>query len=365
MTLLFVGGGTLGPVTPLLATAKCLARIQPGATFVWIGTERGPERELVTSAGMQFHALPDVKFPRYASLDWFRLPFAWMRVRRMADTLLKQIKPSAVITMGGYTAVPVVFSAAKMHIPCFAHQLDLVPGLTNKLIAKKCASVTTSFEYEQPPFGSAVSDEPLVTPTRFSFEGALQKDVATKAFALDTEKPIVLIFGGGTGSLALNAMVEHTRKAWLEFAQVIHVTGLGKEGATAKRRALKGYAVRSLLNEEEMLQAYSAADIVVSRAGVGTLSEIAALKKASILIPLPDSPQNANAKAFEEQGSALVMDQEEPAFEENLLASARLLLKDTEERQRMGERAHDFFPTDDGKAFAEKILAVLEKPTAE
>ncbi|HEU0051051.1 MAG TPA: UDP-N-acetylglucosamine--N-acetylmuramyl-(pentapeptide) pyrophosphoryl-undecaprenol N-acetylglucosamine transferase [Patescibacteria group bacterium] len=357
MNFLFVGGGTLGPVTPLLAVAKALSDRQNGSRFFWIGTPNGPERLLVEKKGMTFFALPVTKVPRYPSLLWIKLPFAMIAARKRAKKILRQIKPRAVITVGGFTAVPVIFEAKKMGIPCFTHQLDLVPGLANKKIASKCQSVTTSFEYERGPFGEWVSDERIATPVRFSLERLPSKIKASAAFGFDPHRKIVLVFGGGTGAQTLNECMDRTRAEWLKFCQILHITGEGK--GTSDPHSLKGYVTKPFLGEN-MDDAYAAADLVICRSGIGALSEIAALKKAVILVPIPHSHQEANAHAFEERGAAVVVPQTLKNFDQEILATAKLLLSDERARKTMGERANLFFPTDDGSALATRILTCLK-----
>jgi len=353
MKLLFVGGGSLGPVTPLLAVARTLRKHRE-IKCVWVGTPEGPEVSLIKAEKIPFFTLTSVKWPRYFSLGWFTLPFRWFAVRRSARRLVRDLRPDGVVSMGGFTALPVIRAAARAGIPCFTHQLDYQPGLTNRLLARACISVTTSFEYQERPFGERVCDEPIPTPVRFSLKDVPSRETAAHALGLNPRRPIVFIYGGGQGAQALNEHVARRLDAWLTFAQVIHVTGLGKAPAARKKRA--GYVTRPLLNSEEMLQAHALADIEILRGGIGSLSEVAALKKAAFVVPMPDSHQEANAHAFEEQGAALVFDQRSPTFDDDLVSSAQLLLDDAKERGEMGERANAFFPTDVGLALAERIL---------
>jgi UDP-N-acetylglucosamine--N-acetylmuramyl-(pentapeptide) pyrophosphoryl-undecaprenol N-acetylglucosamine transferase len=360
MNILFVGGGSLGPVTPLLATAKALRRLAPKARFSWIGTPSGPERAFVEEQEIPFYALRVVKIPRYPSFAWLALPFNWMRVMMDARRLIDHLKPDVVVGAGGFTSVPVMTFASRRGIPCATHQLDLAPGLANRQVAKLCKSVTTSFEYERGPFGRNIDDERIATPTRFRPEELPSQKKAAASFGFSGDKPIVLVIGGGTGSKALNEMVWRSLGEWVKIADVLHVTGLGKNEKTEKRR---GYVVREVLLEKEAQLAYAAADLLVSRGGLGTLSEAtAALAKPTIAVPIPGAvDQSANVRAFEEQGALIVVLQEDPAFDKILLETASLLLHDKEGMKAMGEKAHMFLPTDDGTELAKKILGIIKK----
>lgn len=360
MKIVFVGGGSLGPVTPLLATAKALKKQLHHIECAWIGTPHGPERALVEAESIPFFSLPVLKWPRYVSLSWVSFPWRFWLVRRETKRLLHTLRPEAVVSAGGFTATPVIQGAAKMGVPCFAHQLDLEPGLSNRLVARLCVSVTTSFEYATRPFGDRVCDEPLPTPVRYRLKDSPSRSRAARAFGFDPHAPIVLVYGGGQGAQVLNDALESRLQEWLAFTQVLHLTGHGKADHL-KTRERRGYVVRSLLNDREMELAHAAADVEIVRGGIGGLSEIAALKKAAIIVPIPESHQEANARAFEEQGAALVFDQRHATFAEDLLSAARLLLHDRKEREAMGERAHRFFSTGDGTAFAKRILQELHR----
>jgi UDP-N-acetylglucosamine--N-acetylmuramyl-(pentapeptide) pyrophosphoryl-undecaprenol N-acetylglucosamine transferase len=208
-------------------------------------------------------------------LVWFSFPFRLLQALRSASNLLKKIKPAAVVSMGGFTAWPIVSLAVARGIPCFTHQLDLEPGLTNRLIARHCQSVTTSFEYELGPFGDRVADTQLATPVRYELKDLPSRAQAIHHFGLDPARPVIFIHGGGQGSSALNKCLERTLKDWLSWTQIIHLTGVGKAHGMKK---LKGYVVHELFQASDMLSAHAAADLEICRGGIGTLSEAAGFK---------------------------------------------------------------------------------------
>lgn len=356
--LLCTGGGTLGPVTPLLAMVQAARRLDSGVEVCWIGTPDGPERALIEAEGIRFFPLPVAKLPRYPSLQWLAFPWNWYRARREAGRLLDQIRPDVVVTAGGFTAVPVIFAARKRRIPAAMHQLDLKPGLANRRVAPYCQSITTSFEYERPPFATELADERIPTPTRFRLEDLPTRTAAARVFGLDPRRPIVLVFGGGTGAQALNTCLEQTQDEWLKMTQIIHLTGKGKHTAGLKEK--KGYVIREFL-QAEMVDAYAAADLVISRAGFATLAEMtAALAKPTIVVPLPGTEQELNAQAFEEHGGLIVIDQGRRDFASELLEVVKLLLNDQDARTEMGLAAQQFLPTDDGTVFAKRVFRLLK-----
>lgn len=357
-TIAFVGGGTLGPVTPLIAVAKAIAKwkMENGKMeFVWFGTANGPERAVVEAEGFRFIPITVAKLPRHLSLKLLTFPFDLRQSRLESRKALLELKPNVVVTAGGFTGVPVVKEAAKLGIPCVMHQLDKVPGLSNRAIAKLCTSVTTSFAYDKSPFGSVASDR-IATPVRFLTTDLPTRKDACQRFGFDAQKPVVVIIGGGTGASSLNKAVNARLDKWLAFTQVLHVTGKGKIGARADR---PGYVVREFLDVNGMKDAYAVADFVVTRAGIGALSEIASLSKPSMIIPIPGNQQEENARAFHRAKAGYYFKQDQEDFSGVLVGIVKQTLMDKAQCTQMGEAAHAFFPTDDGTALAERIMKMI------
>lgn len=354
-TILFTGGGSLGPVTPLLAVAARLREKKKDLRMGWAGTDSGPERALVEATGITFATIPTAKLPRYVSHKLLTAPLDYLRARRAAARLLDAWAPRVVVSAGGFTAVPVIAEAYPRHIPCIAHQLDYTPGMANRMVARHCRYVTTSFEYPIAPFHTHGVMYRVPTPTRFtSFDLPPQKE-ARKAFNLDPDRPTLLIMGGGQGAQVFNDAAPRIHASLPNNTQVIHITGKGKAATAAQDT--KDYVVRELLDEQEMKNAYAAADVIISRAGIGAISECAALQKAAILIPLPASPQEQNAA---ELGDAVItIHQSNPEWHQQGATMAAGLLADTQERTRLGRALHHAFPTDHGDALANLIISIL------
>jgi UDP-N-acetylglucosamine--N-acetylmuramyl-(pentapeptide) pyrophosphoryl-undecaprenol N-acetylglucosamine transferase len=352
MKVLFAGGGTLGPVTPLLAVAQAWKKQDPGMSFVWAGTPQGPECAIVERENIPFFAIPVARFPRYFSLEWFRLPFVFLMAFWKSWFLLSRQKPDVIACAGGYTSVPVVIAGWFKGIPAWIHQPDLLPLLTNRLLAPFAKRITVAWPETANAFPS---DKTFVlgNPVRPEVqEGSVKK--AVEMFSLDASLPTVLVLGGGGGSQWINRMMEELVPRLLTCAQVIHQTGKGKE---VKRPEAFGerYHVRELLTEE-FPHALAVADFVLCRAGMGTLTELAACRKPAILIPLPDSPQEANAKKAQEIGGALRVNQK-TATVADLWQAIKVLLDDQEQRQRLGERWGKLFATD----VAQKMIEMLQE----
>lgn len=295
---LLTGGGTAGSVTPLLAIAETLKKDRPELQLTWLGTVGGPEKDLVKEAGIDFKAISSGKLRRYWSIenfiDLFKIFFGFLE----ALFFIYQNKPKLVVSAGSFVSVPVVWAARLFRVPVVIEQLDYRPGLANKLMSLAANEVLVTFEKSCLDYGSKAVW--LGAPIREKFY-QVDKKVQTP-WHFSQEKPVVLIFGGGTGAAGINRLVDDQLNEITKLANVIHLTGRGK-GETESRR---DYYRTDFLEQKLMFAAYHEAHLVVARAGLGTLIELAAFKKSSLIIPMPNSHQLDNAKVIEEADAAVV-----------------------------------------------------------
>ncbi len=301
--ILFTGGGTLGPVTPLLAVAEAVRVHVPDAELSWIGTMTGPERALVESAGIPFFVVRSGKLRRYFSLrnisDIFNIKIGFFQSLR----LLRRLRPDAVISAGGFVAVPVIWAAWFLRIPVHIHAQDIRPGLANLLSLPVARSVSVAFA---PSLKDFERHRPVLTgnPVRRTVLSG-SRDTARELFGLEHDVPTLLVLGGGTGAAGLNALVRAATPELGVSMQVLHITGKGKGDTTFSHP--RYHAVEFLT--DAMAHAYAAADLVVTRAGIGTLSELAALAKPAVIVPMPRSHQEENAAHFSAAGAAITLDE--------------------------------------------------------
>lgn len=291
--VLLTGGGTLGPVVPLLALVPELRAQDVEIEFV--GTPDGPERQPVEQAGLKFHSLQAPRLRRFWSVHNLTIPFSLIRGLGQASRLLHQLKPQVIVSAGGFVSVPLVWMGRLKGIPAVIHQQDLRPGLANRLMQRHAKIITVAFESSQNDFPKSKRVEWIGNPVR-------DLTPITHSLQLDSNFSTVLVFGGGTGAQALNQLVS---KQLCEVANVIHLTGAGKTGPNIHHPRYHPFEFLG----NEMPEALAAADVVVCRAGLGTISELAALKKVALIIPLPSSHQEDNASWLEAHDAAVVFEQ--------------------------------------------------------
>jgi len=305
-TVILTGGGTAGHVTPALALVPELKKRFDKIVFIGAG---GIEKRLAENAGLPFFAVTCGKLDRSKILNNFKTPFLLAKGIKEATEILRDLKPSAVFSKGGFAAMPTCFAAKKLGIPVVCHESDFSLGLANRMTKKFASEVVTSFvETKGGVFlGNPVREEIL--------KG--DRTRAMKTYPIDPTKKTVLIFGGSLGAAAINNVVYKSLPILTKKYNVLHISG--KSGDFSVKA--KNYFQIEFTNA--INDCYALCDVVVSRGGANALSEIAALGKRCIVIPLPKGAsrgdQEDNAKSYAKRGFVTVLLQED-LFVESLCA---------------------------------------------
>ena len=290
--ILLTGGGSAGHVMPNIALVPDL---QKNFDLTYMGTG-GIEKGIVQRAGLPFYQIDCPKLVRGSIRENLTLPLRLFKSVRAAKKGLKIIRPDAVFSKGGYVSLPVAIAAKKLKIPVVSHESDLEAGLANKLIARYSEAVLTSF----PETAERVKHGKYAgAPIRRELFTAERAQSLSK-YGFDGTKPVLLIFGGGSGSAAINADVRRNLLALCRTYDLLHICGKGNQ----IQSNVKNY--RQLDFEPDMGAAYAAADLVICRAGSNTLFEIIALRKRAVVIPLANKrsrgDQIQNAEYFRARG---------------------------------------------------------------
>lgn len=341
MRILLSGGGTLGPVTPLLALAE---HLKEGDDFLWIGTADGPERSLVEAAGIRFASVPAGKIRRYSDVRNVTDPFKNVAGTAAALSLIGEFTPDVHVTAGGFVSVPVAAAGKMKGVPLIVHQQDIEPIRSNLLMARVAAAVTASCTGAAEAFARWKPDV-VGNPVR-----KFLRDAAARP-SLRVTPPTVLVLGGGTGALGLNRRINAALDRLTKFCQIVHVTG-GKEAEGERSRYRPVPFMKA-----ELAEAYRSADLVISRAGFGTLSELAVFKKPTLLVPLPDSPQEKNARYVVGQNAAELL-AERACTVQLLTRVVRKLLEDADQQKLLGENLRATLGDGDPEPLAKVVRGV-------
>ncbi len=356
-TILFVGGGSLGHVVPSMAVAEQIRCLHPSARMVFVCAKRADEMQMLERAGHTFSVLRAP--PSSLSLASLFFPIAFVRACLCARKILQREKPTVIFSKGGYVSVPMCVVAWLQKIPIVHHESDSVLSLSSRLISRLATVVCAGFPQTIWPEG--VKRKVVVTghPVRAEIaSGSVSAGQRITGFS--GRRSVVLIIGGSQGSVALNQAVAKALPSLLDLADIIHLTGKGKMNAVHHAR----YFVRPSMSEE-LPHLYALADIVVSRAGAGVLSELAVLQKAVLTVPLAGvahDHQVCNAKILETKGALELLPQERihllPEVLKNLLGHRKRLLA-------LGKALHACFPVDAAKRIALLLLAEVQRARIE
>ena len=307
-TIVMTGGGTAGHVTPNLALVPYLK--QEGYEIFYIGSYNGIEKKMVENAGITYYGISSGKLRRYHDWKNFTDPFRVIKGFSEANQLLKHLKPDVVFSKGGFVSVPVVMAAGRQHIPAIIHESDMTPGLANKLAipfaTKVCCNFPETMKYL--PNGKAVHTGSPIRQELFSGN----KEAGLSFCGFNNEKPVMLIMGGSIGSRFINNAVWESLDTLLEKFQIVHLVGKGNINKELEGKA--GYQQYEFISEQ-LNDIFAMTDLMISRAGANSISEILALKIPNILIPLSAKAsrgdQILNAESYEKQGFSTVLQEED------------------------------------------------------
>lgn len=358
--IMLSGGGSGGPVTPLLEIAKELKRTKSNLDFVFVGTENGPEKKMLEDfASIPFISLPAGKYRRYFSFNNFFDIFNIILAFFKSFALLRRERPDIIISAGSFSSVPLVYASIFFRIPVLIHQQDVRAGLANKLMAPWAKVVTAVFEKTLADYGpkAILTGNPItVTNETEVFDENLSP-------LFSGELPLVLIMGGGTGAIAINNLVLEAKDELLKFCNVIHLRGKDRDMKNREEDALNNdtlvekrgkYLSFDFLSHKRLIPVMKKATLVVSRCGLGVLTEISALSKASILIPMPKSHQEDNAQIFAKSEAALVIHQRS-LDKELFISEIKRLLSDKDLLTSYGKKSYQVIK----KGAAEKISSIV------
>ncbi|MGN0759550.1 MAG: undecaprenyldiphospho-muramoylpentapeptide beta-N-acetylglucosaminyltransferase [Candidatus Ventricola sp.] len=304
--IVLTGGGTAGHVSPNQALIPLL--LAEGWEIHYIGTKNGIERTLIEpTEGVTYHAVSSGKLRRYFDLKNFTDPFRVIAGAFQSFSIIRKLKPAVVFSKGGFVSVPVVVGAALCGVPVVMHESDITPGLANKLCKPFAKAVCTTF----PECARLLGDKGIETGTPLRaqiFSGTRERGLALSGFS--GERPVLMMIGGSLGAQTVNAVLREALPELTKRFDVLHVCGKGN--LAPELEGMPGYRQFEYLTDE-LPDAFACADILLSRAGSNSLSEILALHKPALLIPYHSGrgDQVLNANSLKARGLAHVMLQSE------------------------------------------------------
>lgn len=352
---LLAGGGTAGHVNPLLAVADGLRARDADASVLVLGTAEGLESRLVPARGYELLIVDKVPFPRRPNKQAMSFPARFRRAISQVRSHVRQHGIDVVVGFGGYASAPAYVAARREGVPFVVHEANAKPGLANVLGARRAAAVGIAFE-GTPLRGGEIVGMPLRQEV-IALDRAASRAEAADHFGLDPERPVLLVFGGSLGAQRLNdALADSWRDVLDAGWQLLHVTG---ERSDLADPGVEGYALRRYVDRMDL--AFAMADLIVSRSGAATVSEISALGIPALYVPysVGNGEQRLNAASAVAAGAAELLD--DATFDGDAVRRVVVpLLGDRERIARMAAAAR----TAGTRAGTENVIALIDRALA-
>lgn len=362
--IIITGGGTGGHIFPAIAIANALKKLAPELEILFVGAVGKMEMEKVPEAGYKIIGLDIQGYQRRFTLKNLALPYKIFKSMRDARRILDEFKPDAVVGVGGYASGPMLMAAKMRKIPYLIQEQNSYAGMTNKRLGKGAERISVAYEGMESFFPKDklfLSGNP-VRRTSIDIEG--KKVLGLQEFGLTADKKVILVIGGSLGARTLNESVIASLDK-IVAADVQVIWQCGKVGFDHYRKLLATrYLPYVTLKPfvQKMDLAYAAADLIISRAGAGTIAELCTLSKPMILVPSPnvaEDHQTRNAEALVKKHAALLINDSEAVQE--LFEAALSLLKDEAQCAQLAEHSRAMAILDADEVIAKEILIIANK----
>jgi len=357
--LIIAGGGTGGHIFPAIAIANAIKQIRPAAEILFVGAKGKMEMERVPQAGYTIKGIDIAGFNRSSLLKNTFLPFKLIKSFFQVRSIIKAFKPDAVVGVGGYSSFPVLRVAQQKNIPTFIHESNSFAGKSNMLLGKRATKVFVAFEGMEKFFPA---EKIVITgnPVRKAIaQSTITREEAIQSFGLYAGKKTILAVGGSLGAKSINeVMAQHATDINGLNLQLIWQTGK----ATAKEYIERGRPFRCVWVNEfitDMDKAYAAADVVVSRSGAMSVSELCVVGKPVVFVPYPfaaEDHQTANAKRLVDKDAAIMVKDDET--QSKLYGALTELVFNEEKREKFKRNISALAVRDADERIAREIVNV-------
>ena len=360
------GGGTGGHIFPAVSIANALKEMHPDADILFVGALGRMEMQRVPAAGYRIVGLPVRGLLRPLwRLGNIRILLDFLKSKRMVKKILRDFHPDVAIGVGGYASSATLNAAYELGVPCLIQEQNSFAGLTNRTLARKASCICVAYEGMERLFPKErirLTGNPV---RQNLLNASLTREEASAACGLDPKVPTILLIGGSLGARTLNESVLGSLKQIAAApVQFIWQTGGYYKEHIAKELEAKGQPANLYVTDfiSRMDQAYKAADLVISRAGASSISELCLLGKASILVPSPnvaEDHQTHNAMALVNRGAALFVKDIEAEHELIPLALSTVMQK--EKLDTLGKNAYEMAYKDSARVIAEQAIKLIRK----
>ena len=375
MRFLISGGGTGGHIFPAVSIANALRQRQPGCEILFVGANGRMEMERVPEAGYNIVGLDIQGLERRKVLRNIRIIYNFVRSRRKARQIVRSFRPDVAIGVGGYVSAAAMSAAAALGVPVVLQEQNSFAGVTNRFLAKKASKICVAYDGMERFFdkGKIVKTGNPVRQNIIAPD--IDRQAAYDYFGLERDKKTILVVGGSLGAKTINdSIARHIDMLLQTDCQIVWQTGKNYFAAIKAKISEQGikfttdsanplYAKRMFVSDfiSQMDYAYNVADLVISRAGASSVSELCLLGKPAILVPSPNVAENHqyhNAMALVAKNAALLVEDAEAV--DNLLPQALQIVADDSRLRELSANIRQLALPNSAQAIAEVILAQIE-----
>lgn len=359
MRVIFAGGGSGGHIFPAIAIADEIKKMDNKNEILFIGARGRLEERLVPQNGYNIEFINITGLNRENFRKNIMLPVKFLMALRKCRQVFRQFKPDVIVGTGGFVSGPVVYTASQMKIPFIVQEANAFPGKVTKMASKKAAKVVVTFEDSAHYLKRKDNIIKISHPIRYSLK-RIDRTQAIDKFKLNAANKTILVFGGSQGARGINTAINNiAAKLYEQNINILWQTG--KNDFDAVSRGYEGSdKIKIFQFIDDMSAAYSAADLVICRAGMTSIMEMAYLKSAALLIPLPTAAENhqeVNAKNLEMQGAALVLLQSELGIK--LYDTVINALNDNNVLRNLAENIYKYADPEAAKKIAEEVYKII------
>ncbi len=362
MKYIFAGGGTGGHIFPAIAIADEIRKTDSNAEILFIGAKGRIEEKIVPSNNYRLETIDLSGFNRSNALKNLKLPLKLIRSFRKCLRILKDFRPDVVIGTGGFVCGPVIYAAGLLKIPTLIQEGNSYAGKTIKFLSERSDKVVINFKETEKYLKRKDNIINISHPIRSSLKKA-DRNKAVEIFDLPFSNKTIFVFGGSQGARGINSAIE---KIALKLAgadiNIIWQTGKTKYAGLKSRFRDQEKNIRILEFIDNIDVAYSAADLVICRAGITSIMELASMQKACILIPLPSSAENhqeMNARSLEEKNAAVMIKENET--DDKLYIEIMKIIFDDKRSAELSESIKQFADPDSAIKIAEEAIKLIKK----
>lgn len=361
--IIISGGGTGGHVFPAISIANALKETEPGIDILFVGAKGRMEMEKVPKAGYEIKGLPIMGIQRKLTLKNLQVPFKLFQSLRQAKRIIKAFKPDVVVGVGGYASGPVLRIASRRGIPTVIQEQNSYAGITNRLLAKRADKICVAYDGMEHYFpkekiintGNPVRKD--IIPT------ADKREEAIRHFNLSAEKKTILSLGGSLGAGSINnSIIKELKQFGTNDIQLLWQCGKNyyhKANEALQHYNLPNVKLMDFINRMDL--AYAAADVIISRAGAGTISELALVNRPVILVPSPnvaEDHQTKNARSLADKKAAIIIKDNET--QDKLIQETLDLIKNEGKMKALKQNIQTFAKPDSAKTIANEILKLIK-----